>query len=246
MAMQFNTAGDQLVVAGLKGKIGIFEIPSGKKMRRWKIKRGKRKYDIQELVLDPQSKWLAYANEDNSKVLDLAANPPEPLADLKTAGSIALSQDGRDLWAMNREVLERFSTSTWQLTGQWPLKSEPRRTKPVVLRTGITADGEQSVAVPSVGGLVLYRDGQMDGEYVSKSSSGISFAESSGTYVNLSGELSFLMATGDLLCKWSYGGRYGYAVSGDGQRLALSQSGRVDLWRIDALLESCVESETTH
>jgi hypothetical protein len=239
MAMKFNAAGNQIVVAGLKGKVGIYEIPSGDKLRRWKIKRGKRKYDIQELVLDPQGKWLAYANADNSKVLDLTTDPPEPLADLKTAGSIALSQDGSVLWTVNRKVLEGFNTSTWQQIGQWPLKSEPNKRSSVVVRTGVTPDGDPSVAVPSVDGLVLYREGQMDGESVTESGSGVAFARASGTYINFSRNLSFLDATGELLCQRSYGGRRGYAVSGDGQWLALSQSSRVDLWRMETLLSDC-------
>jgi hypothetical protein len=243
MALEFNTTGDRLVVAGLHGKLGLFQLPVGTDLRRWKVSLGKTGYDIQALLLDPQGKWLAYANGGASRVVDLMKDPPQTLADLKDAGSFALSQDGTDLWTVNRTMLTRFSTSSWDLIGQWALKHQPSEQSAVVIRAGMAANAEPSVAVPSKGGLVIYRAPDFTGEFVTdKPGSGVGFARASHTYVSISGELTFLSAGGNKLCKRSYSGRYGYAISADGQWFALSQAGRVDLWRMDDLLRGCAEA----
>jgi WD40 repeat protein len=75
--LQFNATEDQLIVAAHGGKMVFLEVPSGKKLRGWTIPLGKYKYDIQELVLDQQGKWIAYADEESSKVLDTAGDSPK-------------------------------------------------------------------------------------------------------------------------------------------------------------------------
>jgi hypothetical protein len=238
--LQFNSAGGQLVVTGSGGKIAIFDVSTSKKLRQWTIPLGKYHYDIQEVVLDPQGKWLAYADEESSKVLDLMADPPRPLADLKDAYSLALSRNGSELWTVNNTNLTRFNTANWQETGHWSLKSAPVAASSPVIRTGLTADGERSVAVPSSKGLVIYREPEMLGEYVTdKSTSAVAFAGGSNTFVDVARDLTFLNAAGKVLCKRSYRGRYGYAVSEDGQWFALRQFSSVDLWRMEDLLRDC-------
>jgi hypothetical protein len=152
--LQFNSTEDQLVVAAHGGKLAFLDVSSGKKLRGWTISLGKYKYDIQELVLDRQGKWLAYADEESSKVLDLAGKSPRQIGDLKDAYSLSLSQDGSDLWTVNRSELARYSTSNWKETGRYPLAGPPVETSPALVRTGATRDGEdRSVAVPSSRGL---------------------------------------------------------------------------------------------
>ena len=193
LVLKFTAGGDQLIVVGPHGKIAYLEAASGQETKRWKIPPGKNKYDIQEVVIDPNGHWLAYANEESGKVLDLAARSPVPLADLNDAGSMALSHDGAELWILNRKVLVRFNTSIWQKTGEWPLLSAPVAASPVVVRTGTSPEAHVTIAVP----------------------------------------------TGETLCERSYGGREDYAVSDDGQWLALSHSNRLDVWRLKDLLGDC-------
>jgi len=238
--LQFNPSGDELVVTGSGGRITFLHVPDGKKVREWRIPLGKYKYDVQEVVFDPHGKWLAYADEEASKVLDLATNPPQTLADLEDAGSLALSQGGNELWTVDRSVLERFSTGTWRQTGRWPLKSEPVNTAPVVIQAGVGPGGQGTVAVPSSKGLVIYDEHDMEGSLVTyEPTSRVVFASGSKTYVDLSKDLTLVTAEGSVLCTMSYRGGRDYAVSGDGQWLALSQDASVDLWRVDDLLRDC-------
>lgn len=243
LVLLFNGPGTQLIVAGPGGKTGFFEIPHGKALRRWKIPRGKRKYDTQALVIDPAGKWLAYANEDNSKVLALTAKTPAPLADLENAGAIALSQDGTELWTANRVVLRAYNTSTWKPTGEWKLEPPPIDTSSVIVKTGMTLDGVGTVAVPSSKGLLIFRGPQMHGELVTnKPTSGVEYARAEHVYVDLTSNLVFLDPTGHARCTLAYEGRSGSAMSDDGQWLALSHSSKVDLWRMEDLLRDCPAS----
>jgi hypothetical protein len=238
--LQFNTTEDQLIITANGGKIAFLEVPSGKKLRGWTIPLGKYKYDIQEIVVDQQGKWIAYSDEESSKVLDIAGTSPRQIGDLRDAYSVALSQDGRDLWAVNRSELTRYSSSNWQETGRYPLRNLPVETSRALVRTGTTQDGNRSVAVPSSKGLVIYREPEMQGKIVTdERTSAVEFSRSGGTYINLAGIVSLVDAAGKVLCSMSYKGRSNYAVNSDGQWLALSQSDGVDVWRIDDLLHNC-------
>jgi hypothetical protein len=241
--MLFDAAGDELIVTGSGGRIVFLSLPSGKRLKEWKIPLGKYKYDLQVLVLGPQDKWLAYADEDSSKVLDLTAKQPRILADLNDAGSLALSHDGTELWAVDRNQLESFDTASWKETGRWPLKAAAVADCSVAVQAGIGPNGERTVAVPSSRGLVIYTYPQMTGDYVTnKPSCAVAYAPASHTYVNLSGDLTILNATGTVLCTRSYEGRSAYAMSNDGHWLALAQFDHVNLWPMEDLLHQCGSS----
>lgn len=237
--LKFNAKADQLVVTG-SGKIAWLDLPKGKKLKEFSTPLGRYKYDVHDLVLDPNDKWLAYANEETGKVLDLSADPPRAMLDLGDAYSVALSQDGTELWTVNRSELRGFRTSNWELIGRWQLKSPPLSTSPALVRTGFTLDGKNTVAVPSSNGLLIYRAPEMSGESVTdKPTDAVAFSGSTKTYVILAREISLLNTDGHAICSKSYKGRTGYAVGGDGRWLALSQFDRVDLWRMEDLLRSC-------
>ncbi|MGH9733251.1 MAG: WD40 repeat domain-containing protein [Candidatus Acidiferrales bacterium] len=241
--MLFDAPGDEFIITGSGGTIAFLSLPSGKRLREWKIPLGKYKYDLNSPVLGPRDAWLAYADEDSSKVLDLMATKPRTLANLGDAGSLALSQDGTALWAVDRTQLERFDTASWQQTGRWPLKAPPVADCPLALETGIGPNGEQTVAVPSNKGLVIYTYPRMTGDYVTNNPScAVAYAPASHTYVNLSDDLTISNAIGTVLCTRSYEGRSAYAISSDGQWLALAQSDHVNLWRMKDLLHQCSSS----
>lgn len=236
--MKFNE--NQLVVTGSGGKVAFLDLPKGKKLRSLVIPLGKYKYDLQQLVFDPNLKWMAYADEESSKVLDISSDPPKQIADLKDAGSIALSQDGSELWTVNRNELIGYRTATWEMIGNWSHKGSPIKTTSTLVRTGVTPEGSRTVAVPSENGLVVYREPEMKGEFVTgKPTSAVVYIPANKSYLNLAAEMTFVSADGNVLCRRSYKGRSGYAVSEDGQWLAFSQSNSVDLWRMEDLLRDC-------
>ena len=218
----------------------MLEIPKGKKARAFVIPLGKFKYDIQQVVLDPSGKWLAYADEESSNVLDLSADPPKTIADLQDACSVSISSDGTELWTVNRTQLTSYSTITWEITRHWPLKSPPVATASVRVRTGVSKDGARVVAVPSSAGLVIYRGPRMEGSYATeKSTTTVAFAAASRTYVNLGLGLTFVNAEGTVSCKRSLQGWSSFDVSEDGQWIAVAQTNSVSVWRMDDLLRDC-------
>ncbi len=238
--LQFHAANQQLAITGSGGKVAFVEVPSGKKLREFSIPLGERRYDIHELAFDPQGKWMAYADEESSKVLNLSTSTPSQLADLKDAGSLALSLDGATLFTVNRNELWAFNTANWEVIGHWPHKSPPINTASVLVRAGVTKDGKGVVAVPSANGLVIYREPEMSGEFATdKPTSAVGFARSGQVFVNLSDYISLLTADGGVLCRRFYKGRRDYAISEDGQWLALWQDNSINLWRIGDLLEQC-------
>lgn len=241
--IEFNAAANELVVTGPGGKIALFDVTSGKRLRRWKIRLGKYHYDIQQVVLDPHGKWLAYADEESSKVLDLGANPPRMLASLKDAGSISLSRDGAELWAVDTTTLMRYSTATWRETGQWQLKSSPDATTAPRVQAGVGLRGERTVAVPSSEGLMIYREPRMDAEHATHDpTGGVDFASESRTYVNFGyGQLTLVNAEGKAICRWSYRGDVDGAISDDGVWFAMLQFSKVQLWRMKDLLDDCAD-----
>jgi hypothetical protein len=237
--LQFNVAEDQLIIASGR-KVVFLEVPSGKKLRGWTIPPGKHKYGIHEIVLDRQSKWMAFADEESSKVLDIVGESPMQIGDLRDAYSVALSQDGHDLWTVNRSELTRYSTSNWQETGRYPLQAPPVEGTPPLIRTGATQDGNWSVAVPSSRGLVIYRERETVGKFVTDEFTyAVAFSRSGGTYINLTKEISLVDAAGKVLCTMSGKSWYRYSISDDGQWLALSNSDGVDVWRVEDLLHGC-------
>ena len=238
--IKFAANGTQLVIAGQSGKFAVLELPKGKKIRDFMVPLGKFKYDIQRVTLDPNGKWLAYADEESSKVLDLTANPPKPITDLGDASDVSLSHDGSELWTADRSQIVAYRVATWEPAGHWPLKSPPVATASVRLRAGANGKGDISVAVPSDHGLVIYRGPGMEGSFATeRSTTTIAFAAASKNYINLGRDLTFLSGEGTVTCRFSLQGWGDYNVSEDGKWLAISSSNVVNVWQVETLLNAC-------
>jgi WD40 repeat protein len=238
--LKFNAQATQLIATGSGGKVALLELPKGKKIREFVIPLGKFKYDLQQIVLDPNGKWMAYADEESSKVLDITSDQPKTIGDLQDAGSIALSQDGSELWAVNRNEITGYNTSTWRMIGHWPHLSTPVKTASTLVSTGITADGIRTLAVPSEKGLIIYVEPEMNGTFATnKQTITVGFSRAAKSYVNVASEITFLTASGAVFCKKSYESRSGFSLSEDGQWLALSLSNKVSVWRTEDLTNGC-------
>jgi hypothetical protein len=230
------------VVVGPKGRLAFLEPDSGRKLREWKVPLGKYKYDLHEVVVDPKGRWLAYADEESSKVLDMTKGPGEPLADLKNAGSISLSQDRGVLWTLNRSNLARFDTATWKQTGEWALPAKPFDTSPVLVRSGASGS-ERIAALHTRDGLFVYREPDMQPEKIGGPAAALEFDKTSGVFINFSKEMTLVDPAGKILCARSYegveGGHQGNAMSADGRWLAMSWRGKLRIWDFPAFLRGC-------
>jgi hypothetical protein len=239
-AMKFNAAGDQLFVSGRGGKLVFLGLPKGKKLRDFTIPLGKHNFDVHEVVLEPRGKWVAVADEETSRVLDLTKDPPVQVGDLKDAYSLDVTQDASELWTVNRSEIAKFRTDTWERTGHWPLKSPPEATASPRLRTGIAEDGATIIAVPSSTGLVFYRAPDMAGTFATdRKTIAVAYAAASKTFINIGPGVGLLNSRGVATCRRASQGWSGYDISNDGQWLAISVSNVVSVWRVEDLLRDC-------
>jgi hypothetical protein len=240
--LEFTETPVELVVVGPKGKLAFIEPDSGKKLREWKVPLGKYKFDLQVIIVDPKGKWLAYADEESSKVLDMAKGPDGPLADLKDAGSISLSPEGDVLWTLNRSKLGRFDATTWKQTGEWALPSKPFDTSPVRVRSGASESG-RVVGVHTKDGLLVYREPEMQPEKIGEPAAALEFDRTNRVFVNFSREVDIIDTRGKIICSRAYdgveGGHQGNAMSADGHWLGLSWEGKLRVWDFPALLRDC-------
>jgi hypothetical protein len=238
--LKFNSQTTMLLVTGSGGRVVFLEIPKGKKIREFTIPLGKFKYDLQQVVLDPNGKWMAYADEESSKVLDITSDQPKVIGDLRDAGSIALSRDGSELWAVNRNEITEYDTNRWEMIGHWTHLGTPTKNASTLVSTGISSDGIKTVAVPSEKGLVIYVEPEMKGMFATNMQTvTVGFSQSARSYINVASEITFLNALGEVLCKKSYESRSGFSISEDGQWLALSLSNKVNVWRTKDLMNGC-------
>lgn len=237
--MQFDLPGKQIVVSGPEGRVSIYSLPSGKRTRRLKVPLGKYKYDIQDIVLGPAGNWLAYANGENGKVVDLTSEPPSPVADLGEASALSLSQDGRRLWGAGRKTLLWLDTSNWQGSGPVPLKSPPSDTAPAAIQSAVASGGGYIVVVASKSGLVLYGDQDLTGSVIA--SGGVyGFSHSGGFLIVRSKTIVFMTPTGEALCRWAPEKYWPMMLSEDDQWLGSREPGQVHLWRMKDLMSDCL------
>jgi WD40 repeat protein len=236
--MQFDLPGKRIVASGPEGRVSIYSLPSGKRTRRLKFPLGRYKYDIQDLVLGPAGKWLAYANGENGKVVDLASEPPSPIADLGEASALSLSQDGRRLWGAGRKTLFWLDTSTWQGSGPVPLKSPPSDTAPPAIQSAEASGGGYIAVVESKSGLVLYGAQDMTGSIIA--SGGVDgFSRSGGFLIVRSKAMVFMTPAGEALCLWAPEKHWPMMLSDDDQWLGSREPGQIRLWRMKDLMADC-------
>lgn len=237
--MQFDLPSKRIVASGPEGRVSIYSLPSGKRLRKLKFPLGKYKYDIQDLVLGPDGKWLAYANGENGKVVDLASEPPSPIADLGEASALSLSQDGRRLWGAGRKTLLWLDTSNWKGSGPVPLKSLPGDTASAAIQSADASGSGYIAVVESKSGLVLYGDQDMTGSIIA--SGGVAgFSRSGGFLIVRSKTMVFMKPSGKALCHWALEKHWPMMLSDDDQWLGSREPGRVHLWMMKDLLADCL------
>ena len=236
----YNDATKQLLVTSQHGLIRLVDPHSGKLLREIHTEVGRLKYDLQKVIIAQDGSWIAYVNQDNGKVLDLKAEPPKVLADLENAYDLALTRDGSELWLINREKIVGLRTDTWSKIASAPLidSVQPTGTPTLALAS---IEGAAVAFVPSQSGLLRYELKTMRGRKVTTNPSYWVASDTSRNQVVVNERQAFSLyeADGTLRCQWKQFQHQTIKVSGNGKWLGNLIFGRVDLWPLDSLSDSC-------
>jgi WD40 repeat protein len=236
----YNDATKQLLVTSQHGLIRLVDPHSGKLLREIHTEVGRLKYDLQKVIIAQDGSWIAYVNEDNGKVLDLKSEPPKILADLENAYDVALTRDGAELWLINREKIFGLKTNSWSKIASSPLLDSVQPTGTPTLALA-SIEGGTVAFVPSQSGLLRYELKTMSGRKVTTNPSywvGSDTARNE-VLVNERQAFSLYEADGTLRCQWKQFQHQTIKVSGNGKWLGNLIFGRVDLWPLDSLSDSC-------
>ena len=236
----YNDATKQLLVTSQNGLIRFVDLHSGKLLREIHTEIGKFKYDLQKAIIAQDGSWVAYVNEDNGKVLDLRSEPPKVLADLENAYDLALTRDGSELWLVNREKIFGLKTASWSKILSAPLidRVQPTGTPTLALAS---IEGNSVAFVPSQSGLLRYELKTMSGRKVTTNPSYWVASDTARNEVLVNERQAFSLyeADGSLRCQWKQFKHQTIKVSGNGKWLGNLIFGRVDLWPLDSVSDSC-------
>jgi WD40 repeat protein len=238
----YNEQTKQLLVTGQHGLIRFVDPHSGKMLREIHAEIGKRKYDIQKVIVAGDGSWLAYVNQENGKILDLKSEPPNSLADLGDAYDLALTRDESELWLVNREKIIGLKVGSWKEIGSAPLLDKVRPDGTPSL--AVVSAGQGAVAfVPSQSGLLRYELNTINGRKVTQNPAywvGIN-AASNEILVNEMHALSLYSSDGTVRCQWKQHRSRELKVNENGEWLGSLDFGKVELWSLSSLASSCAE-----
>jgi hypothetical protein len=236
----YNDATKQLLVTSQHGLIRLVDPHSGKPLREIHTEVGKFKYDLQKVIIAQDGSWIAYVNQDNGKVLDLKSEPPKVLADLENAYDLALTRDGSELWLIDREKMFGLKTDTWSKIASTPLLDSVQPTATPTLALA-SIEGCVVAFVPSQSGLLRYELKTMTGRKVTTNPSYWVASDTARNEVLVNERQAFSLygSDGSLRCQWKQFQHQTIKVSGNGKLLGSLILGKVNLWQLDSLAESC-------
>lgn len=236
----YNYATKQLLVTSQHGLIRFVDPHSGKRLREIHTEIGKFKYDLQKVILAKDGTWLAYVNEENGKVLDIKSEPPKVLADLEDAYDLALTPEGSELWLINRERIFGLRTDTWSRIGSAQLLDRVEATGTPTL--ALTSFEDSAVAfVPSQTGLLRYELKTMTGRKVTTDPTYWVASDTTRNKVLVNEKQAFSLydSDGARRCQWKQFQHQSIKVSENGSWLGNLVFGKVELWPLDSLADSC-------
>jgi|SRR5581483_3317370 len=236
----YNDTTKQLLVTSQHGLIRFVDPHSGKRLREIHTEVGKFKYDLQRVIVGKDGAWIAYVNEENGKVLGLKGDAPKVLADLGDAYDLALAPDGSELWLLNRDKVFGFRTDAWSRIGSAPLLTSvhPNETPTLALAS---FEGSTVAFVPSQTGLLRYELKTMTGRKVTTNPTYWLGADTTRdeVLVNEKQAFSIYEVDGSLRCKWKPFQHQSIKISENGQWLGSLNFGKVELWAMRSLVDSC-------
>lgn len=236
----YHDAGDQLVVRWQQGLIRLEDPHSGKHVREIPFEVGKFGYALQKVILAKDRSWIAYLNEENGKVLDLRSESPKVLADLEDAQDLALTADGSELWLVSRKKMFGLRTDSWTRIAAVPLIDSVHPTLHPTLALA-SSEGTTTAFIPSQTGLLRYELKSMTGRQVTTVPTYWVASDTGRNKVLVNEKQSFSLyeADGSLRCQWKQFQHQTIKVSENGKWLGSLLFGKVQLWALDSLVDSC-------
>jgi WD40 repeat protein len=245
--VETNDAIHAWVVTGQHGLIRFIDPQSRKEVREIQTEIGRFKYDIQKVLLAPDGRWLAYVNQDNGKVLDIGGGEAKAIADLGDAYDIALSQDGSQLWAVDRTKIYGFALPEWKQIGSALLIDQVKLDTNTSLALVAGKNGPVAF-VPSKSALLRYELKTMTGAAVTQKPAYRVYSPGPGdrVIVNELGATSLYAEDGTLRCQWQLRpaqGSNGRKISENGEWFGVLNFGKVEVWNLRNLLNSCADKQ---
>jgi hypothetical protein len=236
----YNDATKQLLVTSQHGLIRFVDPHSGKRLREVHTEIGKFKYDLQKVILAKDGTWIAYVNEENGKVLDIRSEPPKVLAELEDAYDMALTPGGSELWLINREKIFGLRTDSWSGIGSARLLDSVEATGTPTLAL-VSFDGSALAFVPSQTGLLRYELKTMTGRKVTTDPTYWVGSDTTRNKVLVNEKQAFSLydSDGSRRCQWKQFQHQSIKVSENGKWLGNLVFGKVELWALDSLADSC-------
>ncbi len=234
-----------LVIVGQHGVLRFINPQTGKMTGEIHTEIGRLKYDIQKVLVAPDGSWLAYANQENGKVLDLKSDPAKVLADLGDAYDLALTPDSSQLWVVNREKIFGLTVPQWTQIKSAPLIDQVALTNTPSL-TVVSGEGGPIAFIPSKTGLLRYELATLTGIRVTDKPAYVvlSSGARNAVIVNQFKALSAFGANGAQFCEWQQltsQGSNGLKTSENGEWFGVLNSGKVEVWATKSLLTSCAK-----
>jgi hypothetical protein len=236
----YSDATKQLLVTSQHGLIRFVDPQSGKRLREIHTEIGKFKYDVQKVILAKDGTWIAYVNEENGRVLDIRSEPPKVLADLEDAYDLALTPEGSELWLINREKIFGLRTDTWSRIGSARLLDSVEATGTPTLALA-SFEGSAVAFVPSHTGLLRYELKTMAGRKVTTDPTYWVGSDTTRNKVLVNERQAFSLyeSDGSRRCQWKQFQHQSIKVDENGKWLGNLVFGKVELWALDSLVDSC-------
>jgi len=240
----YHDANNQLAVTWQQGLIRTVDPHSGRSIREIPIEIGKLKYALQKVILAKDKTWIAYVNQENGKALDLRSEPPKVLADLGDAYDFTLTPNGSELWLISRNKIFGLRTDSWTRVAEAPLLDSVHPTLTPTLALA-SFDGGAVAFVPSQSGLLRYDLKNMTGRKVTTIPTYWLAADRTSNKVLVNERQAFSMyeADGSLRCQWKQFQHQSIKVTEDGKWLGNLIFGKVQLWALDSLMDSCTRQK---
>jgi hypothetical protein len=231
----FSDNDSLLITHGHDGEVLVSDVKTGKVIKKLKAELGPLKYDVRSVLYQPKGDWWAYVDGEEGRAVKLS-DGKTVLTTFGKATDLALSADGKKIWTVGRDAVRVYSVDSWSLEKEWKLRSLTPPTQEPEFTMGKAANGTDFVAVPSVGGLMIYPE-EVQGKIDVR---GSAFLDSGEDLALIEGPtMQLINLNGKVRCEWQQYPYHRRTASADGKWIAIADFQKVSVWKMSELAEHC-------